>query len=152
LNFVKNQNEIKTARSDLEILACYPIMAQLRPHLGPDEFLAQVRRQAADLGFQLVYLAKQGDVMAVAGIRIGEWLSGGKYLEIEDLVTSENARSTGHGGRLFDWIVEMSKAEGCSEVRLVSNVTRYGAHRFYLNKRMKIQAHYFSMDLSVAQA
>jgi GNAT superfamily N-acetyltransferase len=139
--------KIKTARTDLEILACYPVMAQLRPPLTPEGFLAQVKRQAADLGFQLVYLAERGDVLAVAGIRIGEWLSGGKYLEIEDLVTSENARSGGHGGRLFDWITEMSKAEGCDEIRLVSNVTRYDAHRFYLNKKMKIQAHYFSMEL-----
>jgi len=140
--------EIKTARTDTDILACYPVMAQLRPHLTPEDFLAQVKRQAADLGFQLVYLAEQGEVLAVAGIRIGEWLAGGKYLEIEDLVTSENARSGGHGGRLFDRIVEMAKTEGCAEIRLVSNVTRYDAHRFYLNKRMKIQAHYFSMSLA----
>ena len=138
---------IKFAKTDTDIRRCYPVMALLRPHLGPDEFLAQVKRQAADLGFQLIYLAERGDVLAAAGIRIGEWLSGGKYLEIEDLVTSENARSSGHGGRLFDWIVEMSKTEGCAEVRLVSNVTRYDAHRFYLNKRMKIQAYYFSMEL-----
>ena len=138
---------IKTAKTDDEIRRCYPVIAQLRPHLGADEFLAQVKRQSADFGFQLVYLAEQGEVLAVAGIRISEWLSGGKYLEIEDLVTSENARSDGHGGRLFDRIAEMAKTEGCAEIRLVSNVTRYGAHRFYLNKRMKIQAYYFSMDL-----
>jgi GNAT superfamily N-acetyltransferase len=139
--------EIKTARTDLEILACYPVMSQLRPHLAPDEFLAQVKRQVADLGFQLVYLAEQDEVLGVAGIRTGEWLAGGKYLEIEDLVTSENARSAGHGGRLFDSILDTAQGEGCGEVRLVSNVTRYDAHRFYLNKRMKIQAYYFSMDL-----
>jgi GNAT superfamily N-acetyltransferase len=139
--------EIKTARTDTDILACYPVMSQLRPHLGPDEFVAQVKRQAANFGFQLVYLAEGDEVLAVGGIRIGEWLAGGKYLEIEDLVTSENTRSKGHGGRLFDRIVEMAKTEGCAEIRLVSNVTRYAAHRFYLNKRMKIQAYYFSMDV-----
>lgn len=122
-------------------------MAQLRPDLSPDEFLAQVTRQSVDFGFQLVYIAQDGDVLAVAGIRMGEWLAGGKYLEIEDLVTNQNARSAGHGGRLFDWIVEIAKVEGCTLVRLVSNVTRYGAHRFYLNKRMRIQAYYFSMEL-----
>lgn len=122
-------------------------MTQLRPHLGPDEFLARVKRQAAAFDFQLVFLAEGGEVLAVGGIRLGEWLAGGKYMEIEDLVTSDKARSAGHGGRLFDWIVEIAKVEGCSELRLVSNVTRYGAHRFYLNKKMKIQAYYFSMEL-----
>ena len=143
---MQNSPEIKIAQTDDEIRRCYPVMAQLRPHLNEQNFLVQVRKQQTGAGFQLVYLS-DGDVLAVAGIRVGEWLAGGKYLEIEDLVTSENARSAGHGGRLFDRIAEMAEAEGCAELRLVSNVTRYAAHRFYLNKRMRIQAHYFSMEL-----
>lgn len=139
--------KIKIANTDSEIHRCYPVMAQLRPHLGPDEFLVQVKRQGEDEGFRLVYLAEAEDVLAVGGIRIGEWLAGGKYLEIEDLVTAETARSSGHGGRLFDWIVDYARAEGCDQLRLVSAVTRHDAHRFYLNKRMKILAYYFSMDL-----
>ena len=139
--------KIKTANTDAGILACYPVMAQLRPHLTPDEFLARVKRQSENSAFKLVYLAEGKDVLAVGGIRIGEWLAGGKYLEIEDLVTADGARSEGHGGRLFDWIVDYAKTEGCDELKLVSNVTRYDAHRFYLNKRMKIQAYYFSMAL-----
>jgi GNAT superfamily N-acetyltransferase len=135
------------ANTDTEIGRCHPVMAQLRPHLGPAGFLAQVKRQTENEGFRLVYLADAGDVLAVAGIRVSEWLAGGKYLEIEDLVTADGARSEGHGGCLFDWIVDYARAEGCDELRLVSNVTRYDAHRFYLNKRMKIQAYYFSMDL-----
>lgn len=121
-------------------------MAQLRPHLSESEFVARVKHQASENGFKLAYLAN-GDILAVAGIRIGEWLAGDKYLEIEDIVTSEDARSEGHGGRLFDLVVDLAKAEGCAELRLVSNVTRYDAHRFYLNKRMKIRAYYFSMEL-----
>ncbi len=31
--------------------------------------------------------------------------------------------------------------------RLVSNVKRFAAHRFYLKRRMIIEAHYFSMQL-----
>jgi GNAT superfamily N-acetyltransferase len=135
---------IKIAKTDAEILACHPVMSQLRPHLELGAFLAQVKRQGENHDFRLVYLT-DGGVVAVAGIRIAEWLAGGKYLEIEDLVTVDGARSEGHGGRLFDWIVDYAKAEGCDEVKLVSNVTRYGAHRFYLNKRMSIAAHYFSI-------
>lgn len=138
--------EIKTARTDMEIRRCYPVMAQLRPHLTLEDFVGQVKLQNKNSGYELVYLSN-GEIVAVGGIRIGEWLAGGKYLEIEDLVTNENARSSGNGGRLFDWIVDLARAEGCSEVRLVSNVTRCDAHRFYLNKRMKIQAYYFSMEL-----
>ena len=140
--------EIRVAETDGEIAACYPVMSELRPHIARDAFLHQVRRQMVASGFRLVYLTDNGDVKAVGGIRIAEWLARGKSLEIEDLVATESDRSKGHGGKLFDWIVEHARANGCGEVRLVSHVTRYRAHRFYLNKGMIIDAHFFSMPLS----
>ena len=89
----------------------------------------------------------ENELKAVAGIRIAEWLAGGKSLEIEDLVSTENERSKGFGGALFDWIVDYAKSENCDHIKLVSHVTRFGAHKFYLNKGMKIEAHYFSLKL-----
>ncbi|HSN25063.1 MAG TPA: GNAT family N-acetyltransferase, partial [Kofleriaceae bacterium] len=97
-------------------------------------------------GFALVAVFDPG-VVAVAGIRIGEWLASGRCLEIEDLVTGDGERSRGHGGALFDWIVAYARREQCVEVKLVSHVTRYAAHRFYLRKRMSIVAHFFSLPL-----
>ena len=38
-------------------------------------------------GFGLAYLREAEQIRAVAGHRISEWLAGGKYVEIEDLVT-----------------------------------------------------------------
>jgi GNAT superfamily N-acetyltransferase len=97
-------------------------------------------------GFRLVYL-KNEEVKAVGGFRIAEWLAGGKYLEIEDLVTKDGERSKGFGGAIFDWLVALAKRENCDQIRLVSHVKRFGAHRFYLQKGMIIEAHYFSMSL-----
>ena len=139
---------IKVAETDDEIDKCYPVMAELRPHIARDDFLPQVRRQMAASGFQLVYLSVGSDIKAVAGIRIAEWLARGKSLDLEDLVSAESDRSKGFGGKLFDWIVDLARKEDCTEVRLVSHVTRYRAHRFYLNKRMRLDAHFFSMSLN----
>ena len=100
----------------------------------------------AETKFRLVYLDDNG-VKAVGSYRIGEWLAGGKYLEIEDLVSKSDERSKGYGGELFDWIVKFAKQENCIQIKLVSHVTRFGAHRFYLNKKMIIEAHYFSLAL-----
>jgi GNAT superfamily N-acetyltransferase len=136
---------IKIAESDAEIESCYNVMAELRPHLVEREFVERVKRQAEQHGFQVAFLT-DGEVKAVAGIRIAEWLASGKYLEIEDLVTKSGERSSGYGGELFDWIVELARREECCQLRLVSSVTRFGAHRFYLRKGMNIEAHYFSMD------
>lgn len=138
--------QIKIAGSENEIRNCYAVMAELRPHLSEENFVAQVKRQTEHSGFQLVYLS-DSEIKAVAGIRIAEWLAGGKSLEIEDLVAKENERSKGFGGELFDWIVGYAKSENCDQIKLVSHVKRYGAHKFYLNKGMIIEAHYFSLAL-----
>lgn len=138
--------KISLAKTDAEIRNCYAIVAELRPHLSAEEFFARVKRQAENSDFRLVYLF-DGEVKAVAGFRIAEWLSGGKYLEIEDLATKDGERSKGYGGALFDWIVEHAKKKNCDQIKLVSHVKRYAAHRFYLNKKMIIEAHYFSMPL-----
>src|SRR5688500_1493610 len=111
--------QIKIAAADDELNACYPVMAELRPHLGPGEFLAQVKRQFEASGFCLVYLFER-KIRAVAGLRVAEWLACGKYLEIEDLVARTGDRSKVYGGVLFDWIVDYAKQQGCSQVRLVS--------------------------------
>jgi len=138
--------EIKFAETDDEIMSCYPVMAELRPHIQPHEFLPMVKRLSEIAGFRLAYLFDR-EVKAVAGLRISEWLAGGKYLEIEDLVAKSSERSKGYGGELFDWLVAYARENDCQQVRLVSRVSRHDAHRFYLRKGMILEAHYFSMNL-----
>ena len=139
-------SQITLAKEEREILDCYSVMAELRPHIHPDKFLPRVKRLTEIAGYQLVYLTDEG-IKAVAGFRISEWLAGGKYLEIEDLVATGGERSKGYGGELFDWLVKHAIENDCDQLRLVSRVNRFDAHRFYLNKRMIIEAHYFSMNL-----
>ena len=125
---------------------CYPVMAELRPHIRREEFVSTVKRLAEVAAYQLAYLT-DGGIKAVAGFRMSEWLAGGRYLEIEDLVAASGERSKGYGGELFDWLVKHAEENDCNQIRLVSRVTRFDAHRFYLNKRMIIEAYYFSRQL-----
>ena len=139
-------SKIVIAQSVQQILDCYPVIAELRPHIQADEFLPMVKRLKEISGFQLAYLT-DSEIKAVAGFRISEWLAGGKYLEIEDLVAKSSERSKGYGGELFDWLVQHARENNCQQVRLVSRVSRVDAHRFYLRKGMNLEAHYFSMNL-----
>jgi len=138
---------IKIAENDEEIANCYAVMSELRPHLTREEFLAQVKRQIADSGYQLIYLSDEGEVKAVAGIRVAEWLARGMSMDLEDLVATESDRSKGYGGRLFDWLLDYGRQRACTEIRLVSHVTRFRAHQFYLKKKMILDGHFFSMAL-----
>jgi GNAT superfamily N-acetyltransferase len=138
------------AETDEEIAACYPIMSELRPHLSQDSFVPLVRRLGKATGLGLAYLSEGREIRAVAGYRISEWLAGGKYLEIEDLVSKASDRSKGYGGALFDWLISLAAQHCCRQVRLVSNVRRTDAHRFYLRKGMSMEAHYFSINVNTA--
>ncbi len=138
---------VSLAKSDQEIENCFEVMVELRPHLKREEFVARVRQQQEDASYELAYLAV-GVVKAVAGFRISECLAWGKFLYVDDLVAASSGRSQGYGGILFDWLVAYARKAGCDEFHLDSGVQRFDAHRFYLKKRMAIEAHHFGLKLS----
>lgn len=141
-------SEIRLAATEEDIAKCYPVMVELRPHLAAKDFPSRIKHLTRTTGLRLAYLSSDGKVRAVAGFRLSEWLAvDGKYLEIEDLVTENNDRSKGYGGDLFDWLVAYAKEKDCTHVRLVSNVARTDAHRFYVRKGLNRSAYYFSMDV-----
>ncbi len=137
---------ISLAHSDQEILKCFPVMRELRPHLVQDEFVARVRRQEKG-GYRLAYLEHNGMVKSVAGFRFVENLVSGRFLYIDDLVSLPGERSFGFGGMLFDWLINQARALDCDMLELDSGVQRFGAHRFYLRKRMDIVSHHFRLNL-----
>ncbi|HKV54939.1 MAG TPA: GNAT family N-acetyltransferase [Candidatus Binataceae bacterium] len=137
---------IKIAQSDAEIRSCFPVMRELRTHLEPDSFVARVRLQERE-GYRLAFLEENGAVSSVAGFRYLENLASGRVLYVDDLVTAPDRRSGGSGGKLFDWLVEQARARGCATLELDSGVQRFGAHRFYLRRRMNISSHHFRLPL-----
>ncbi len=137
---------IQLAESDTQILECFSTLSQLRPHLEQENFLAQVHRQQQD-GYQLVFIDLGSHVVAVAGFRISECLACGRFLYVDDLVVDETVRSQQYGQHIFEWLVEYARLHGCKELALDSGVQRFDAHRFYLQRRMKIASHHFLLDL-----
>ena len=138
--------KIALAVEDDEIRSCYPVMAELRPHVTPGEFLDRVRRQMEIAGYGLAYVS-YGEVKAVGGFRISECLAWGRFMYVDDLVSKSADRSKGFGGALLDWLIEYARDEGCHQLHLDSAVHRFAAHRFYLNKRMNIEGHHFGLTL-----
>ncbi len=138
---------IVLASTDREIARCFPVMVQLRPHVTQKEFVHRVRRQGKQGGYALAFLEDEGTVRSVAGFRITESLFYGRFLYVDDLVTDEASRSKGYGEGLFDWLVQRARENDCRALVLDSGVQRFGAHRFYLRKRMDILCHHFALKL-----
>ena len=138
---------IALATTDAEISRCFPVMAQLRPHLSESAFLGRVRRQRETQGYHLAFVELDAIVVAAAGFRILENLAWGRFLYVDDLVTDSARRSAGHASTLFDWLVARALEEKCDALHLDSGVQRFAAHRFYLRHRMDITSHHFALVL-----
>ncbi|WP_318780902.1 GNAT family N-acetyltransferase [Dendronalium phyllosphericum] len=137
---------VQLAKSDSQIIECFPVMFQLRLHLEQAKFIEQVRYQMKE-GYQLAFLQVDGLTIAVAGFRVSTCLSLGKFLYIDDLVVEELKRSQGYGQQLFQWLIEYAKNHNCKYLSLDSGVQRFQAHRFYLIQNMNITSHHFAMEL-----
>jgi GNAT superfamily N-acetyltransferase len=139
--------QIVIAGTAEQIAATYDVMAQLRPHIARDEYLPFVQRLIANERFNLAALRDDGVVRAVAGYRVMEMLYCGPMMYIDDLVTDERVRSRGCGKALLDWLKAEARRLGCTEVQLVSRVTREEAHRFYFREDFGIEAFHFRAKL-----
>jgi GNAT superfamily N-acetyltransferase len=137
---------IEHAETDEAILACYDVMAELRPHVAREEFLATVRAMQKD-GLKLACMREDGRVVAVAGYRLSTNLFCGRHLYVDDLVTADTERSKGHGKALLAWLRGVAVESGCDVFHLDSGVQRKRAHQFYLREGLELSSYHFSERL-----
>lgn len=95
-----------------------------------------------------VFFPGEQDAVAAAGFRIQHQLSKARFLYVDDLVTRPEFRGRGHADRLFAWLLEEARRQGCEQLHLDSGHTRYDAHRFYLKHGMQMNAHHFFIPLN----
>lgn len=127
------QIDMKIATTMPEIRACYPAIHELRPHISEARFFEYVQIHK---DYRLACTLDAGSVVAVAGFRIADSLSWGRYLYVEDLVTLASHRSCGHGAELLIWLKGYAATEGCAQLHLDSGIQRIDAHRSYERESM----------------
>ena len=135
------------AQTDEEIAATFEVMRQLRPDLAADRYVAQIRSLMDSEGLRLLAVIDEGTVRGVAAYRFMRMLYCGRLLYLDDLVVDERVRSHGYGARLLDRLRDEGRAQGCSEIQLISRVTREQAHRFYFREGFGIECFHFRARL-----
>lgn len=138
--------EIRVSTTDAEIEACYEVMKELRPHVPRDGFVAHVRRQQRS-GYHMAFVAVDAAPVAVAGYRYGENLAWGRFMYVDDLVTSGDSRSKGHGGALLAWLHDEARGNDCRQLHLDSGIQRKDTHRFYEREGMTLTSYHFTTEL-----
>lgn len=132
---------------DRDAQACFTLMRELRPHLTDiSAFAAQVRRQAGQ-HYHLLAAWQGEQLMGLAGYRLQENLIYGKFLYVDDLVVSTEARGQGIGGRLIERLRAEANAQGCAHFVLDTGLGNALAQRFYFQQGLLAKGMHFCQPL-----
>lgn len=123
--------KIFTAQSKADLERCYPVMKELRPHLTFEEYLSIYQEANANDGYQIVAVEEQNKILAVMGYRFLSDYVRGKHVYIDDLVSTETARSQGLGAELLKYAERIAEDEGCRSLRLCTGIDNIRGIRFY---------------------
>jgi GNAT superfamily N-acetyltransferase len=132
--------------ADADIDACFDAMSTLRPRLERGTFVARVRAMQPQ-GYRMLALRAGGQVACVAGFRLLDGLSRGRYLSIDELATMPAQRRRGHAAAMLAWLADHARAQGCAALQLHSSYPRHAAHRLYLQHGYVLHAHHFLHEL-----
>ena len=138
--------KITEAKTDEQIMKCWQVMHELRPHLAEENFISLIKEMQSE-GYRLAFIEENGIAVAAIGFRYLQFLYNGKHFYIDDLSTLPSHRKKGFGAQLLDYVFELAKENGYDVVTLDSGHHRHEAHRLYLNKGFQISSHHFSKRL-----
>lgn len=147
-----NSFQLRLMESDQDCQACFSVMHELRPHLADAAvFAAQVRRQAAQ-GYRLLAGWQGGVVKGLAGYRIQENLVYGRFLYVDDLVATAEARRCGLGAALIDAVREEARRQGCANLVLDTGLANALGQRFYFRQGLLAVGMHFRQALQAPAA
>jgi ribosomal protein S18 acetylase RimI-like enzyme len=140
-------DELRRIETSTEVAACHPLMQQLRPHLGSaDELVARWQAQAAE-GYRMAAIWRGDTPVALAGYRVQHNLVHGRFLYVDDLVTREEARSSGLGRTLLDWLKAEGRTLDCAKLVLDTPLSNSLGQRFYFRNGLLANALRFNQPL-----
>jgi GNAT superfamily N-acetyltransferase len=114
--------EVRELATDDQVAGAYRLVAELRPHLLPEAFVATVRRQQRD-GYRLYGGFAGSGLVVAAGARDAHTLSRGPHLFVEDLVTLRTEQGKGYGTAMLRWLARHAAERGLGRLYLDSRDT-----------------------------
>lgn len=125
------EKKIFTVQNAGDLERCYPVMKELRPHLSFEDYISIYNESHEADGYEIVALEDKGQILAVMGYRFLSDYVRGKHVYIDDLVSTENARSQGLGAELLKFAEEIAKKSNCKSLRLCTGIENERGVKFY---------------------
>ena len=140
--------EIIEIKERQDILKCFHVFKELRPHLvDAESFVNQVIEQQKQ-GYTVCAIFDDQDpssAAAVIGYRAMTTLAWGRCIYIDDLSTRSVCRGKGYGSALLRHVINLAQLQGYTMVHLDTGYTRHAAHRVYLRCGFQFSYHHLSL-------
>jgi len=116
--------------------------------MNPETPLAMISSRLASLiedhsHYHLFGAFAAGEMLGVAGAWLATKIWCGRYLEIDNLVVSPEARSRGVGTRLIAHLETLALESGCNVITLDSYTSNQPSHRLYHRLGFEIWGFHF---------
>lgn len=139
--------KIFTVSSKEDLERCYPVIKELRPHLSYEEYLNIYEQSQKSDGYELVAIEENHQILAVMGYRYLTDFVRGKHIYIDDLVSTEKARSKGLGAELLKFAEQIAVQNNCAGLRLCTGVENERGVSFYERNGWTKRAYAFTKKL-----
>jgi GNAT superfamily N-acetyltransferase len=123
--------KIITVQTMLDLEKCFPIIKELRPNLSMENYLFIYEQSHKNDGYELIAIEENEIVIAVMGYRILYDFVRGKHIYIDDLISTEQARSRGLGVELLLYAENVAKELNCNGLRLCTGLDNERGMKFY---------------------
>jgi ribosomal protein S18 acetylase RimI-like enzyme len=127
-------------RKPEDLKRCFPVMKELRPHLEYQAFVDIYQKAHEADGYEIVALEKGGQIIALMGYRFLYDYVHGKHVYIDDLVTTESARSQGAGSELLKYAESIAQKNNCKNLRLCTGIENELGKKFYERNSWNLRA------------
>jgi len=138
---------IKNLSTKEEMLAAYPLVAQMYTKMSEEEFSAALDQMIKLNNYKMVAAFEGDKMVGVSGYWFAFMLYCRKYLQVSNLVVDKEIRSKGIGKQMMKFFEEKAKKEGCQKVVLDSYTENKKSHSLYFKGGYYIRGFHFIKDL-----
>lgn len=119
-----------------------PLIEKHNAKIAPEELHRRLQAMIPK-GYHCIAAFRGDAVVGVAGYWLLHRFYSGEYMDVDNVVVEETARSGGIGAAMMAWLEAKARELGCNAVMLDSYVTLARAHRFYFRLGYEILGYHF---------
>jgi GNAT superfamily N-acetyltransferase len=124
----------------------FPFIRQLNPAITKTAF-NQSLKEMLPLGYRCIIALDGKNPIGACGIWTANRFWCGRFMEVDNVVVDQKARSGGIGKHMMDWVEKEAKRTNCKLVIADSYTHNVASHRFYSREKYIIKGFCFVKEL-----